>query len=348
MTSKDEKAMKFIRGSTIGVAIFGLLSILVLGLLYLNGVMELKKQEEDFQNRVSGFTNPFFAVENKIEAKSAVVIDDQTGIVLYAKHENKELPIASLTKIMSTLVAGQYLEQNNIKTTTIGNVEISSQADLNFLSGEEWAVDDLLTAMLVSSSNVAAESLFNEVTKSQVNIGGEGEPITLVAMMNEIARSFGLRNTRYLNSTGLDIEDMSVMGGNSFGGVSTAFEVVATTRFLEAVFPDLASKTTLKEVELFSKDGIPHKFFNTDPLIEKIPIYFSKTGFTDNAGGCLVVRTKVDDRFIYIVVLGSTKDGRFTDIEKLYNGSVVLFEDLQNRGVALEELREHDLIGYGY
>jgi len=348
MTNKEEKAFKFIRGSTIGVAIFGLLSILVLGFLYLNGVMELKRQEEDFQNRISGFINPFFSVENKIEAKSAVVIDDETGIVLYVKNENKELPIASLTKIMSTLVAGQYLEQNNIKETIIGNVEISSLADMNFVSGEKWAVEDLLTAMLVSSSNVAAESLFNEVTKSQVIEGKEGEPITLVAMMNEIARSFGLENTRYLNSTGLDIEDTSVIGGNSFGGVSTAFEVVATTRFLEAVFPDLAFKTTLKEVELFSKDGIPHKFLNTDPLVQKIPIYFSKTGFTDSAGGCLVVRTKVNDRFVYMVVLGSTKEGRFTDIEKLYNGSVVLFKDLENRGVTIDKLREHELIGYGY
>ncbi len=348
MTSPNEKTLKFIRGSTIGVAIFGLVSVIVLGSLYLNGLMELQKREEDFQNRISGFLNPFYLAENKILAKSAFVVDEESGIVLYAKNENEVLPIASLTKIMATLVSGQYLEQNNIKTAEIGNVNILSVADANFISGEVWNVDDLLVAMMLSSSNVAAESLFNEIIKSQTINGIEGEPITLVAMMNEIAQSLGLNNTRFLNSTGLDIKDESVLGGISFGGVSTAREVVSSARILEAVFPELASKTALKEIELYSQDGFAHKFSNTDELIEKIPIYFSKTGYTDNAGGTLIVKTKVDERFVYIVVLGSTRDGRFSDVEKLYNNSAVLFEDLKNRGVLLEELKEHYLIGYDY
>lgn len=348
MTSPNEKTLKFIRGSTIGVAIFGLVSVIVLGSLYLNGLMEIQKREDDFQNRISGFLNPFYFPENKVLAKSAFVVDEESDIVLYAKNENEALPIASLTKIMATLVAGQYLEQNNIKTAEIGNVNILSVADINFVSGEIWDVKDLLTAMVLSSSNVAAEALFSEITKSQTVNGKEGEPITLVAMMNEIAKSLGLNNTSFLNSTGLDIKDESVVGGVSFGGVSTAREVVSSARILEAVFPELASKTTLKEAELYSKDGFAHKFLNTDPLIEKIPIYFSKTGYTDGAGGTLVVKTKINDRFVYIVVLGSTRDGRFSDIEKLYNSSIVLFEDLKNRGVSLEDLKEHYLIGYGY
>lgn len=348
MTNKDEKAKRFIKGSTIGVAIFGLLAIIVLGLLYLNGQMEIKKREADFQNRVSGFVNPFYNTDNKVEAKAAIVVDDESGIILYGKNIDEELPIASLTKLMSTLVAGQYLEQNNIEYTQIGNVNIQSVADYNFISGEQWATKDLLTAMLVSSSNVAAETLFNAITQSQINTGASGQPITLVAMMNEVARSFGFKNTRYLNSTGLDIKDTSVQNGYSFGGVSTAFEVARTANILESVFPELTAQTAQKEVELFSKDGIPHNFINTDYLVEKLPIYFSKTGFTDGAGGSLVVRTKVDDRFIYIVVLGSTKSGRFEDIEKLYNGSVVLFGDLKNRGIFLEDLQEHNLIGYDY
>jgi D-alanyl-D-alanine carboxypeptidase (penicillin-binding protein 5/6) len=348
MTSPNEKTLKFIRGSTIGVAIFGLVSVIILGSLYLNGLMEIQKREEDFQNRISGFLNPFYFSENKIIAKSAMVVDGETGIVLYAKNENEVLPIASLTKIMATLVAGQYLEQNNIKTAEIGNVNILSPADANFVSGEVWDVEDLLTAMMLSSSNVAAESLFNEVIKSQLINGSSQEPITLVAMMNEIAQSLGLNKTSFLNSTGLDIKDESVEGGISFGGVSTAREVVSSARILEAVFPEIASKTALREIELYSKDGFPHKFLNTDELIERIPIYFSKTGYTDGAGGTLIVKTKIDERFVYIVVLGSTKDGRFSDIEKLYNNSAVLFEDLSNRGVALEELKEHYLIGYDY
>ena len=348
MTSQNEKTLKFIRSSTVGVAIFGLVSVIVLGSLYLNGLMELQKREEDFQNRISGFLNPFYFPENKILAKASFVVDSDTNIVLYAKNENEVLPIASLTKIMATLVAGQYLEQNNIKTAEIGNVKISSPADANFISGEVWDVKDLLTAMVLSSSNVASEALFNEITKAQTINGEEGEPITLVAMMNEIAKSLGLINTKFLNSTGLDIKDQSVPGGLSFGGVSTAREVVSSARILEAVFPELASKTTLKEDELYSKDGFPHKFLNTDPLIEKIPIYFSKTGYTDSAGGTLVVKTKVDNRFVYIVVLGSTREGRFSDVEKLYNSSNILFQDLKNRGLSLQDLKEHYLIGYDY
>lgn len=339
---------KFIKGSTIGVAVFSLLAIIVLGLIYLNGVWELQKREKDFQNRVAGFVDPFYISENKILAKSAFVLDDETGITLYAKRSEEQMPIASLTKIMSTLVAGQYLENQGIDTVKIGSVTVMSPADFNFISGEEWAVKDLLTAMLVSSSNVAAESLFGAISQSQVGVNPELEPITLVAMMNEIARSFGLTNTKYLNSTGLDIKDESAIGGISFGGVSTASEVVFTAKMLETIFPELASTTAEKEIELFSKDGIPHKFENTDELITQIPIFFSKTGFTDGAGGSLVIRTKIDERFVYMVVLGSTKEGRFQDILKLYNSTDALFKDLKVRGITLEELKEHNLIGYGY
>ncbi len=346
MISKNTK--EFIKGSTIGIAVFSLLGITVLGLIYLNGVWELKKREEDFQNRVAGFVNPFYVNENKILAKGAFVVDDVTGTVLYAKNENKEMPIASLTKIMSTLVAGQYLEQENIDTVQIGSVEVLAPVDFNFVSGEEWATEDLLTAMLVSSSNVAAESLFNVISQNQVGVDPNTEPITLVEMMNEIARSFGLEKTRFLNSTGLDVKDESVDGGISFGGVSSPVEVVFLVKMLEAVFPDLASQTSLEEVTLYSKDGIAHQFVNTDELISQIPISFSKTGYTDGSGGSLVIKTNTEGRDVYMVVLGSTKEGRFEDIRKLYNSTSALFSDLDMRGLNLLELKDHNLIGYGY
>lgn len=339
--------IRFVKGSTISMLIVALVAVFVLSFFYFKGLKETENIEKDFQNKIAGFVNPFFRSENKILGKSALVLDIKSGIVIYAKNPNIQLPIASITKIMSALVAGQYLQDQNIESITIDNVKVFAVSDMNFILGEKWTLSDLLTAMLISSSNVAAESLSNEVLESQKISNDNFEPMSLVEMMNEVVRIFGLENTKFLNSTGLDIND-SDSGNIKFGGVSSSFDVAFMTNMFESIFPEISQQTIQKEIILYSKDGIAHKFENTNPLISNIPIYFSKTGYTDNAGGSVVIKTNIDDRYIYIIVLGSTKEGRFSDVEKLFENTDLFFSDIKNRGVKLEDLYKRNLIGYGY
>lgn len=248
----------------------------------------------------------FWSVENlKINARAAISIEinkDGRRITLFEKNKDERLPIASLTKLMTALIA---FEKYNLEEEVV----ISNRAILNnemfFKQGEVFAVRDLLYSVLMESNNVAAQALAEKM--------GEGK---FIALMNGKAVELGLTDTHFYNVTGLD--------SNNFQGSSNSSTCKDLTNLVAYILkekPFIWEISKNLEYELYDVNGIfHHRVENTNKLLNKWPdILGGKTGWTPIANGCLVMvmENPVDDGFIVNVILGS--QNRFEEMENLIN-----------------------------
>lgn len=263
------------------------------------------------------------AIENvSISAKSAFVYDTRTDTALYAKNAEERLPLASLAKVMSALVATDLAPEYS--TVTISREATNSEGDSGLLPGERWTLKSLLDFSLVSSANdgmravaLALGSLTNSTSSSEDIVND------FVRRMNERANSIGMKNTYYFNETGLD-EDRS-----KSGAYGSAKDQAMLIDYILRHNPSLLSATRESAIVIFSLDNISHSARNTDTIIDKIPgVVASKTGYTDLAGGNLIVAFDPEvGRPIIISILGSTETGRFDDMMVLVQASM---ESVQN------------------
>jgi D-alanyl-D-alanine carboxypeptidase (penicillin-binding protein 5/6) len=247
---------------------------------------------------------------NTIQAKSYYVYDITENKAIFSKDEHEKLPLASITKLMSGLVFMDVLPSDT--TVTINESDIALDADNglsdSFLPGEKWNLKDLLDFSLIMSSNGgihAIASVFNNYEAPNNT--------DIIEMMNDKAASLGLKDTFFINETGLDVDkDMS-------GAYSSAYDVSMLLKNIIKNNPSLIESTSENTEDFVSESNIKHVASNTDAVMNEIPgLIASKTGYTDLAGGNLAV---VFDAGIMhpvaVVVLGSTVDGRFSDVVKL-------------------------------
>ncbi|OHA92103.1 MAG: hypothetical protein A3J09_01240 [Candidatus Zambryskibacteria bacterium RIFCSPLOWO2_02_FULL_51_21] len=254
--------------------------------------------------------NPFEKIE--LKAKAVYVYDVRTGEVLYAKNENLRLPLASLTKVMSALVAREL--SPDYAEVAIDGRALAAEGDSGLKPGEKWNLGDLLDFSLISSSNdgirAAALSL-GAMSKSEAS---EDEIIgDFVMRMNEKAAALDLRNTYFKNETGLDETEFK---GGAYG---TARDVTALMEYLLIHHPDYLEATREISAVFSSLDKQSHKATNTNALAGDIPgLLASKTGFTATAGGNLSLIFDPElGRPVIVTVLGSTEKGRFEDAAML-------------------------------
>lgn len=239
----------------------------------------------------------FNVPEPVIDAKAAALFDVSSGRFLFAQNINKRLPIASITKLMTAIVALENLNPEEIFVVPAETINVDGNgADL--YKGERLRVADLFKIMLVKSSNDAALTLTAEVQKRGLN---------LVEKMNEKAKMLGMFSTKFTDPAGLD----------DYDAFSTAADLVKLVRYAEGY--ELISKTLQeKSADLSSVDGrIKHHLINTNQLLGQISgIILGKTGFTDGALGTMVLEVEVSGaNRIISVVLGSPD--RFGETEKL-------------------------------
>lgn len=239
-----------------------------------------------------------------IIGRAAYVYDGKTGKVLYAKNPDAQLPLASLTKLMTALVATQTLAPDT--PVTITAPALAMDGDTGFKLGEVWRLHDLIDATLVPSSNDGAEAIALAM--------GSSLRAALTAMNNE-AQTLGMTHTYFLNPTGLD--ESSTMSG-AYGSAGDYARLLA---YIVQKYPDMLDGTTKDSIALTSLSGTAHTFANTDLTLGQIPgLIGGKTGYTDLAGGNLAVAFDADiGHPIIVVVLGSTEDGRFADVRTLVN-----------------------------
>lgn len=254
-----------------------------------------------------------------ISAKSYVVWDVKANKVLFARDENDALPLASLTKMMSALVAREAL--NPDATVVISPEDLAMEGDSGFLPNESWTAHGLLDFSLVASSNDGMSAIATAAGRKLLDSPVASWATAQAAFVNEMnarARALGLRHTVFRNPTGLDI------GGTETGGRGTARDVAMLFEYIMKNHPDLFTATTETTYKTTSLDKVVHHAENTNTIADRLPgLIGGKTGYTDLAGGNLTVLVDIGiDHPVIIAVLSSSREGRFSDVATLARSSV--------------------------
>jgi len=289
----------------LALLLISLLSLMFISSLYASRGVRIYKQGELVQ-QVDPFANII------IEAKSAIVFDIKTGKVLYEKNADEVRPLASLTKVMTAVTALDLLP--NYTVITIDKQFLKEEGDNGLLRDERWKLRDLLDFSLVTSSNDGAAAIASAA--GAVESGTTNLDISrseFISKMNEKAQAIGILSARFLNETGLDLPD-----GQS-GGYASARDVVKLFSYALSKHGEIFEATRYKNTNVTSLDKITHKAKNTNESIDDLPgVIGSKTGYTTMAGGNLAI---IFDpglaRPVVIVTLGSTAEGRFSDVTLL-------------------------------
>ena len=224
----------------------------------------------------------------QLKSGSALVMDISTGKTLYQKNPAQVRPIASLTKLMTALVvldARQNLNQTlTIDQNDRDNIK-HTYSRVRF--GTKVSRRDALHLALMSSENRMASALARHYP------GGRS---AFIRAMNNKARQLGMRNSRFYDSTGLSTRN-----------VSTARDLakLITAAYRQPLIRQFTQDTN-KEMR-FSTPAYSLMFNNTNPLVKNPDwdVRLSKTGYTDEAGRCLLMRAKPDRQELAIVLLNS-------------------------------------------
>ncbi len=253
----------------------------------------------------------------ELSAKSVYVWDIQTHRKLYGLNEQARLPLASVTKIMTALVASETLPPDTHILVT--DEDLLQEGDNSLYAQETWKLRDLLKFTLITSSNDGASAIARSVgTHLSADASSTEAKKIFAEQMNEKARLMDLTRTHFFNETGLD------RGGNESGAYGSARDMAMLFEYVFKKYPDILTPTTNTTLSITSEDNITHRAINTNEGVEHITgIIGSKTGYTDLAGGNLVVVLDIGlNHPVVIVVLGSTKEGRFTDVHKLIRATI--------------------------
>ncbi|KKW41518.1 hypothetical protein A3I46_00110 [Candidatus Kaiserbacteria bacterium RIFCSPLOWO2_02_FULL_54_13] len=234
-----------------------------------------------------------------LEAKAAVVYDLATGETLYAKNADAQLPLASLTKLLTVYAALLTLSPDT--PITIPESAISVEGPRTFRVGQTFSLADLSRLTLTASLNDGAVAIASATA--------ERENLSQSDMLAGAAAALGLSQTYAVNGSGLD------MNSAVSGGYGSARDLARLAGALSELAPGVAEATTFSSAEAVSEGGTSFTVGNTDPMVASIPrLLLSKTGFTDLAGGNLVLVFDAGiNHSIAVVVLGSSPKARFTD-----------------------------------
>lgn len=235
-----------------------------------------------------------------IYGRSFVVYDVLSDSIVASKNENEILPLASITKIMMAITARLHHEKNT--PIVIHQRSIEDGYDLGLKKDQVWKLDELLKYTLVFSSNDGAQAIAD-------SFGGN---LAFVKQMNIDAQALGLQLV-FTDPAGRD-------ENNNVGGLGSALSVAKLFSVARKNFPQLFDATTKPRSTVNSSTGRIIGIPNTNQNIEKLSgAEGSKTGYTDKAGGNLGVLVDISiGRPVVIVVLGSSKEARFSDVEILY------------------------------
>lgn len=222
-------------------------------------------------------------------AKAAILLDSDTGEVLYEKNADQKLPPASITKIMTLLLVMEGIAKGEIslkdKVRTSEHAASMGGSQIFLEVGEEMTVEDLIKGVAVASANDASVAL------AEYLAGTEG---AFVERMNQRAKELGLHNTNFVNSNGLPV-------ANHY---STARDIAKMSRELLR-YEWITKYTGIYEDYLRKDSDRPFWLVNTNRLVRFYPgLDGLKTGFTNEARYCLAATAKKENFRLVAVVLG--------------------------------------------
>ena len=254
------------------------------------------------------------------KAKAAIVLEADTGKILYEQNSKEALPIASMSKLMTQYIVLEAIADGNLswdsqyKPSTAALNQPRHAVVLGMDKRKTYNVRELFAAMTVTSANDAAVALAELVS------GTEEE---FVQEMNKKAEEFGLTNTHFINATGLDEADTNH---------ATARDVAAIANELLEQYPEVLEFTRM--TDFTTSDG--NRLWNTNLMLPGMPQEMTgmeglKTGYTEEAGPCFASTGIYEGKRIITVVIGVRPEGSDTSTPRF-----ALTRDLIDRYVLNE------------
>ncbi|MBE6157877.1 MAG: D-alanyl-D-alanine carboxypeptidase [Firmicutes bacterium] len=260
-------------------------------------------------------------------AVSGILIEANSGKILFEKEKDKQVPIASMTKMVAQIIILENIESGNIKwtdTVTVSkNAADMGGSQIYISEGEKISIRDLMKGISMASGNDATVQMAEVIAGSEVNF---------VKLMNKKVKDLGLKNTYFKNCTGLD-ED---------GHYSTAYDMAMIARELVVNHPDILKFSSIYEDYL--REDTKNKFWlvNTNKLVR----YYEgadglKTGHTDNAKYCLAATAKRKKLRLIAIVLGE-ENGKIRNNETMalldYGFNSVKYNLLKEKGTIIKQI----------
>jgi len=268
------------------------------------------------------------AIEFDVNAKSAILMDAGTGRVLYEKNSHDKLPPASITKIMTMLLAMEALDNNQIslkdKVTISERASSMGGSQLYLEPGEEKTVEQLLKGIAIASANDACVALAEHIA---------GTEELFIKRMNERAKELGMNNTQFMNTNGLPQE----------GHYTTAHDIALMSKEL-LKHPTIHKWLTIwmSTMMVGKGDKSTLELTNTNRLIKTYPgANGIKTGFTQEAQYCLSASATRNNLTLISVILGSPHSTiRFNESKKLLDYGFATFSavDITRKGEVIKEV----------
>lgn len=258
-------------------------------------------------------------------AKSAIMIEASTGEILFQKNKDEKLAPASMTKMMSMLLIMEEIENGNLKwdemITTSEKASSMGGSQIFLKAGEKMTVEDLLKGVAIASGNDAVVALAERVSGSEEQF---------VKRMNTRAKDLGLKNTNFINATGLTADNHY---SSAYDMSLIAKELVRHEKILEftGTYEDYLRKDTKS----------PFWLVNTNRLVRfKEGVDGLKTGFTDEAGYCLTATMKKDNmRLITVVMKEENTSKRSADTTKMldYGFNIYMVQTILDEKTTIEK-----------
>jgi serine-type D-Ala-D-Ala carboxypeptidase (penicillin-binding protein 5/6) len=249
-----------------------------------------------------------------LEASAVVVLDEKTGKVLYSRNGQKKMYPASTTKIMTAWIA---IEQGKLQDRiTIGDevqLRTEGESSAGLIEGQELSLQDLLAALMLPSGNDAARTIARYIAeKDSGEVKSAEDSIQYFAkLMNQKAEKAGAKMTHFVNPHGLQnskhyttAKDMALIALQAMK--NDTFRQIVNKQEFTTKSSSVTSTYTNRNL-LLQQDG-PFSFNGANGI---------KSGFTDEAGYCLVSSASRNGKDVLAVVLNSTQDGVWTDSQKL-------------------------------
>ena len=268
------------------------------------------------------FAKPDWPADTGVQSEAGIVMDMDSGAVLFAQNIHVQLPPASITKLLTALVVAEHAsmdEQVTFSHDAVYNVESGSGNKLGLEEGDVLSVKDSLSVMLLQSSNQAANALAEHVAGSRE---------AFADMMNEKAEALGCRESNFENPSGLNDEaqltsayDMALIGAAAFSDP----EILEICSAKKATLPPTKNNTegrtySLEHKLVVTEDGTSEYYYP-----EAVA---GKTGYTSLAGQTLVTYAVKDDRRQVAVTLKSTQKTHYSDTKTILDFCFAKFKNV--------------------
>jgi D-alanyl-D-alanine carboxypeptidase len=251
-----------------------------------------------------------YADAPEITGEAAFFVEANTGQVLYSKNSQLKKPIASLTKIMTAIIALDHKKYTDTFIVSKAAEEVEPD-EMILIAGEKMTLEELLSGIFLVSANDAAEVLAENVT---------GDRAEFIQEMNTKAKMLGMNNTLFINPTGLEEDDPSEPTKLK-ERFSTAYDVALMSRYLIAKYPDVVKISSSPYIYLpKTENHQDYELYSGINLLTTYPgVLGLKTGYTPEAGLTLVTLAKKGNAEVIGVLLNCTS--RRDDAQKLLDYS---------------------------